>query len=163
MKRLLALFFALTLTFGGLTACEEDNDNGSDKKTKTTTVSKSNSSEKDTSKSSNESSGKDGSITGYVKKSKLLTANSYAKSVYTNIATYLAENETKGNIINIEDISGNVKGDGTGAADEELGKYIRSALYYDETDNSEKLANAQIYIGKKPNSSDHAIGFFVQY
>ena len=45
------------------------------------------------------------SMMGYVKKSRLKTANGNAKTAYNAIAEYLAEEETQGNLTNVDNDS----------------------------------------------------------
>lgn len=46
------------------------------------------------------------SLSGYVKKSKLQSANSSAKTAYNALATYVTDEETKGNSVTISNTTG---------------------------------------------------------
>lgn len=81
------------------------------------------------------------SMMGYVKSSRLKTANSNAKLVYTTVSSLSADRETQGNPLSDANDTINCV-DGTGATDAALGTAIAAAL----SDNGNGAGEAYVEI-----------------
>lgn len=90
------------------------------------------------------------SMMGYVKSSRLKTANSNAKLVYTTASNVAAEMETKGTPLGASD-SGEIECSSTYATDDKKGTGLADAVKNALADNGDAAGAAYVVVGANGN------------
>ena len=90
------------------------------------------------------------SMMGYVKSSRLKTANSNAKLVYTTASNVAAEMETKGTPLGASD-GGEIKCSSTYATDDKKGTGLADAVKNALADNGDAAGAAYVVVGANGN------------